>query len=556
MKRSILIVVFLSSMASLTSQTTMLQRKQISGKIDTLLLNYINYAKLTSTDDLAFSEITAKRFSYLFIEEAEINDEVNPGYYDKNYDNPFSLPTRKMEDYITKTRENYPWGLKLKYQALYVDYNSFTAIMQKETKGINKDGLIYVINDTIRLKFSLSNQSKVVRIEKIEVLGYVINCLNDDDRDFIPNEIDKCPQEQGLRTETGCFTKEERMAVLAYQKEKSKLENNNQNDNVSGEKNKGHIWQNKSLPTRFFLGLNASTGVITTILNFDINNLNYLNQIAGNPKIFSCSGFTQDQNTTHSQYQLDIDYFFGRKAKIGLATGFGVTNTKQIFTMHNFHIEYQSTDSKGRIYRRLSTVQNAEEETTTQSLTIPILAQYKLSISKNVAVTLGLGTNILKIYSCAVNAKALGNDEGIYNFDNNQQSIFDGGLTPSNSSWIITKEHVEIHNGNGQMQEYFAQKAADGYGVGINEQLANNGQLKLIANPGFLSGLNLEIALSEKTSLTLLTRYQRYSIRNLSSVIGYRVSDEIGSYNMLMKNVSLLKTTSLVVGVGLKFTLK
>ncbi len=225
MKKNILLLFFIGSIFTVSAQTSgMMQRRLLPGKIDTLLINYFTYSKFSSIDDVGFSDAVAKQFQSLFVANAKVTDEVNPSYYDKDYEHPFDLPLRSLADYIVKTKENYPSGLFVKYNAIQVDYSTLTVLLLKETNGTTTAGLLYKVTDTLRLKLSASADFKTIKIQDVTVLGYAITFSNDDDRDFIPNGTDKCPKEQGFSSGTGCFSKEEKAAFAVAEKARKQRE--------------------------------------------------------------------------------------------------------------------------------------------------------------------------------------------------------------------------------------------------------------------------------------------------------------------------------------------
>lgn len=225
MNKYLLLLFFIGSIFSVNAQTpSMMQRRQLPGKIDTLIINYFMYSKFSSIDDVGFSDAVAKQFQSLFVANAKVTDEVNPSYYDKDYEHPFDLPLRSLPDYIAKTKENYPSGLFVKYNAIQVDYSTLTIVMLKETNGTTSSGLLYKVTDTLRLKLNASPDFKTIKIQDVTVLGYVITLANDDDRDFIANGNDKCPKEQGFSSGTGCFSKDEKAAFVIAEKARKQRE--------------------------------------------------------------------------------------------------------------------------------------------------------------------------------------------------------------------------------------------------------------------------------------------------------------------------------------------
>ncbi len=617
MKKHLLLLFIMGLMIPALAQTPgMMQRKMLPGKIDTLIINYFSYSKFSSLDDIGFSDAVANQFKSLFNSGANLTDEANPSFYDKDFEHPFNLPTRSIDDYLAKTKENYPAGLFVKYNAIQVDYTALTILLLKETNGTTKDGLLYKVTDTLKLKLTASADFKNIKIQDATVLGYTITLANDDDRDFIANELDKCPKEQGFRSATGCFTKEEKAAYVIAEKERKRKEKednsvvkndkdklalakaekdrlqkekdskdamakndkNNTDKDAAAMAEKARLQKEKeekealvlqekeekerernrvkepSLPG-LFIGLTVSGGNNNINAPFDVNNIGYLNLRTGNKSSNHITGLNPNKKAPFTQLQLDLEYYFGAKKKIGIATGIGYTGFNASFAMDSAHLEYQATDSKNNIYRRVLTVHAIDEELMIRSLNIPILLQFKFGLGDKANMTLGLGANYHSVLSTKASGTASADYEAIYSFQNGQ-SIFDTASPPSRSSWLITRSNVEAHNGKIGEAEYFTQKRADGYDVAIDQSLKKEETLNLIGSMGALLRLNANFKLSEKIWLATLLQFQSVSFANSSYHKNYTLTDTIGSYNVLLNNVNTFKAGSLSLGIGLKFTIK
>ncbi len=446
MKKFLILFLFFGLISSsVLAQTTMMQRRMLPGKIDTLLINYFSYSKLSSLDDIGYSDAIANQFRFLFTSNAKITDEVNPSYYDKNYDHPFDLPIRTLDDYLAKTKENYPAGLFVKFNALQVDYNTLSILMLKETNGTTKTGLLYKVTDTLKLRLDLSSDGKTLKIQDVSVIGYTIALANDNDRDFIPNELDKCPNEQGFRTATGCFTKEEKAAFALAEKDKKQKEKENKNVVVNDKEkeaaalaekerlrkekedkaalarkekeDKNAVAQkekedkSKTKPATpdlpgFFIGLSFAGGNNKISSAFNENNIAYTNLIKGSKSVYGISNIKQKKQAPSLQVQLDLDYFFGKKKNIGIATGIGYTMFNASFGMDSFHVEYQATDSKGHVYRRIVHAYDMKENLKISSINIPFLLQYKFGAASKSNFCLGIGINYHHLSSAKVKATA------------------------------------------------------------------------------------------------------------------------------------------------------
>jgi outer membrane protein W len=555
MKKYILVFLFISLITSSIAQTPgMMQRKMLPGKIDTLLLNYLAYSKLSSLEDVGFSDAVANQYKFLFVANAKITDEVNPAIYDKDYDHPFDLPVRTVDDYIARTKGNYPSGLFVKYDAIQVDYTNQIILLLKETNGTTANGLLYKITDTLKLKLNVSPDFKTIKIQDAVVIGYKIDLLNDDDRDFIPNALDKCPKEQGFRSGTGCFTKEEKAQYALAEKEKKHPEK--EKEQPKKEVKPKPVYTGPVLPG-LFLGLTFSGGTnnFTAPTPFNEDNLGYTNMLKGSKSVYSVTGINKNKQAPFTQLQLDVEYYIGRKKNIGIATGIGFSSFNASFSMDTFHVEYQSTDAAGNIYRRSVHVHNMDEKLKISSINIPILLQYKFSIGEKGSLSIGAGVNYHIVSSAKTSGTATADYEAIYKWQNGY-TVYDNSIPQSNNSWMITRSNVEAHNGKSGEAAYFAQKKADGYDVGIDQSLTHDATLKLGNAMGPLVRLGVDFKLSGKLWLSVLLQYQGMTFTNNSYSTNYILTNETGSYNALLNNVEKLKVSTISLGAGIKYTLK
>lgn len=536
MKKYYLVLLFLGLLIGSNAQTSgIMKRKLIPGKIDTLLSNYFLYSKLSSLDDVGFSDAIAVQFKNLFTADAKITDEVNPMIYDKNYEHPFDLPIRSVDEYIAKTKENYANGLFLKYKAIQVDYTALSVTMLKETNGTTKTGLNYKITDTLKLKLALSADAKTIKISDIIVMGYSIVLGNDADRDFVPNHLDKCPEEQGFRTVNGCYTKEEK-AEIADRKKKER---------------------GPSLPG-FYIGLTLSGGNNNFTNPFSTNNLGYPSLIKGDKSVNSITNFYQKRQSPFTQFQLDLDYYFGKKKKFGIATGVGFSSFNSSFVMDSFHVEYQSTDGGGNVYRRVLHARAIEEDFKITSINVPIVLQYRFNLGDKTNLVIGLGVNYHSVSAAKVKGSAVADYEAIYNFGNSpgNTTFFDSSATPSGKSWLITRSNIEAHGGKSGEADYFTKKREDGYDVAINQTLTKEEGLDLTSSMGSLLRIGANFKLSEKMWLATLLQFQSVTFTNNTFIKNYQLTDVIGTYNFLLNNVNSMKVNTVSLGIGIKYTIK
>ncbi len=559
-KNLLLLLVFVSMIPAVALSQGMMQRKQLPGKIDTLLINYFNYSKFTSFDESGFSDFIASKFEKLFSHTAQITDEVNPSFYDKDFDHPFNLPIRAVDEYIAKTKENYPYGVYPKYNAIQVDYAALIILMLKETNGTTKTGLQYKIIDTLKLELKASPDFKTITIENATVMGYTIFLSNDDDRDFIPNGLDKCPKEQGFRTVNGCLTKEEKVAIAQAKRDASKVPVKDTTPVVAKKEKKikeKPVDDGPTLPG-LYLGLTVSGGNNSLEVPFNGTNVSYDQQLKGSKNVNNITGIKLTKQAPFTQVQMDVDYYFGKKKKIGIATGIGYSGFNASIAMDSFHVEYRATDSKNNVYRRLVTARAIDEDLKIKSINIPFLLQFKFDLGDKANLTFGFGAVYHSVLSAKVSGTAKADYEAVYNFGvpAGNTTTYDTSLVPSGDSWLITRGNVEAHNGKIGEKKYFNDYRADGYDVAIEEALSKESSLSLGSSLGAIVRINANLKLSEKLWFATLLQFQSVTFTNGSFQKNYMLTNEIGSYNVLMNNVSTLKTGSLSLGIGFKFTIK
>ena len=173
---------------------------ELINKVDSMLLTYERCSNLTRPEYQKGSKIdalTVNEFKSIFIPGAEIADEICPAFFDRNFENPYQLVDRKIEEYCTKISEIYPAGLQVKltnanYSFSELSNNRIFIVLEKTIKGRTAQGVYIRNTDTIEMEVLIYQDRKKVIIMSTRLVGHTLNLINDSDSDFVSNEKDKC----------------------------------------------------------------------------------------------------------------------------------------------------------------------------------------------------------------------------------------------------------------------------------------------------------------------------------------------------------------------------
>ena len=277
---------------------------------------------------------------------------------------------------------------------------------------------------------------------------------------------------------------------------------------------------------------------------------NYTNAIAAKTDI----GTVKFDNGMSYGLDAQLGYFFGKNRHWGVGVGFMYMMQSGDMKLDKFHVEYQSTDFQGDIFRQLITANGTIKESLKMTnINIPVVLKYKNQFSKHwgFAMDAGILYNLQLKNSYTTDASF--DYEAIYAYQNTGDGVkayYDNASTPGANDWLITKAYYTGKNPNGNIPDTFSSLRAQGYNVGLGVKSASNkgdasyksGSIGLLLKPSVSYLINEHIALD----LGLFYTYQTFK----SNESNYRITDKVGGYSSLTNGQNTVNSSTLGVNLG------
>jgi len=256
---------------------------------------------------------------------------------------------------------------------------------------------------------------------------------------------------------------------------------------------------------------------------------------------------------------LQLGYFFGRKANWGIGTGFMYLSQTGDLKLDNYHVEYKATDDQSRVYRQIITGNNVKERTTFTNMNIPLLLKYKKRFSRTLGFTMDLGPVFNLQMKGSTENRGTYDYEAIYRFTGSGPdglpTVYDNSPTPLAGSYLITREAALAASPGQDPEVWFASNRDAGFKtVGLGQKAANakdetsykSGSLGLYVQP------SLSVYLSDHFALNfgLYYMYQSFTNDNKANYVFMGTNRE---YNSSLRNVTSSTVQSFGGNVGLRF---
>ncbi len=254
-----------------------------------------------------------------------------------------------------------------------------------------------------------------------------------------------------------------------------------------------------------------------------------------------------------------VGYFFTPNNNWGVGTGLMYLYQTGNVTMNQFHVEYQSTDSHGLTFRQLLTAnQQIKETMKTTNINIPVVIKYKHRFTQHVGLTIDAGALINLQNTSAYKTNASFNYEAIYQYANDVSghpvAVYDNASVPSSNDLQITQaQYLKTHPG-GDVNAFINQEHnQNGYNVGLGvKPNSNTGSVSYnTGSIGFIVQPSINLYLSDKVALNFGLYYlYQPSTNNASNT--YRLTDGLGQYSSVLKNVSSATSQSYGLNIGVR----
>jgi outer membrane protein OmpA-like peptidoglycan-associated protein len=258
-------------------------------------------------------------------------------------------------------------------------------------------------------------------------------------------------------------------------------------------------------------------------------------------------------------FDAEAGYFFNGSRNCGLGIGLLYMAQYGNAVMDNFHIEYQSVDKSGNVFRQVITAnQPITESLKISNFNIPLLFKYKKRFSSSIGFTADAGFMFNLQETANYNTNASFDYEAIYKYQGTQGgvvTVYDNAATPASSDLKITKQQYLSDHSAAEVQSYFNSLKAQGYNVGLGVRPNNNsGEISYKkGSVGFLVRPAVSFYLSDNIAINLGAYYLYQSFeRNSGSGI---LTNKAGDYNSVLSGVSKSANNSYGIVAGVRIFL-
>ncbi len=313
-----------------------------------------------------------------------------------------------------------------------------------------------------------------------------------------------------------------------------------------------------SLLGRWVIDINLHGGALTQDITTAPTSGNYLSGLNLNT-----GGSLKFDNGMAYGFDGQLGFFFGKKRHFGLGTGFMYQMETGDLKIDNYHVEYQSKDKNGDIYRQLVTANGGvTEHLQTTNMSIPLVLKYKKRFGKVVGFTGDVGVLFNLKMSNEYNTNANFDYEAIYRYEKNAQgnyvAVYDNNATPATVGDILyTKAEYTSKNPGLNVNTYFnSTLPSKGYytGLGITPTNKTGTVSYATGSVAFIIRPALNFFLSDNVALNLGV-YFMYQPNTNTVSDGYTLTNKVGEYNSLLHTVSSSTNQSYGANIGVRFFL-
>ncbi len=301
---------------------------------------------------------------------------------------------------------------------------------------------------------------------------------------------------------------------------------------------------------RFSVELNGMMGTLSNERTTQSNIGSYLQ-----PAVYYGSTLKSTNWKFKAGGDAEFAYFLGLKHHFGIGMGVMYSNTTGNLNLDSFRVEYKEKDSRNNDFRQLVTIRNIKESITTTNISIPVVANYKVNISKRITLSVDAGILVNMVASGKYNADATADFEAIYKFNSNGTTAYDSAAIPANSDWRITKNlYSQTHTAN-TVKTYFDSLHTIGYNVALDVH-PNSKSGRVNNTPGsigFLIRPAIAYNFTQKISVTIGGYFMSQTIKNTAKN-DYRIMDINGNYASVLNMSTSLKSTSYGINLGVRYS--
>lgn len=456
------------------------EKSTVARNVDSLLTAFMKNSTFTQGGENKYNEITASHLMALFTEDAVIFDDIFPKYNDDGIGSPYKLESKKRNDYFRVAYREFASGVRIKNKMIRINYDEINNGKVKvylnrmlEARSAS-DGFLITNNDTILLNVRIFPNLNV-KIFGIEPIGIALfKVMNDADQDGIINEIDECDDEKGPKLLSGCPDNDKDGIANRYDDCPEFFGYPQFNGCDSG-------WY--SYPFVF----SASVGYILALNRIKLPTGGELARPFEKLDEFESMQEAKVTNpglTGGISFNAHLAYYFGKKKsnlKKGLSLGINISSYEADYSLTNVVLHYKDFDGVD-FYRRIVTIDEANERVRFNTINIPIMFRYRFKTSKNVGIEISAGASGMIFFNRFSAAKVLYDAEGVYDFNENlnrfdYMEVFD---PIENDYLMLRSEDIDpddfgTNSSTADAAFNLLYGANRNYDFGLNRELSDNG---------------------------------------------------------------------------------
>ena len=304
---------------------------------------------------------------------------------------------------------------------------------------------------------------------------------------------------------------------------------------------------------KYYLELDFMSGTLQQHYDAVPLTANYLNPVN------TAVGTQKYTNIATPGYNAMLGRYFGKKSRIGIQAGIMYCASRGKIGVDTFHVEYESKDYNGNVFRQIITANNGIHETiTANNVSIPVLVRYHQKITDVISLTLDAGPVFNVQMQNNYVADARFDYEAIYQIEGTGTKLtyhYDNAPKPGPEDWLITRTEFMKDNPKGIIQDYFNGLKDVGFNVGLTQQVKTKTGVvdynqKTI---GYMGQLGLNFRLSDLTFIKFAAYYVSQTFANPQKTKYIIPTNKPGEYTSLMSFTNHLETVNYGVTVGLTF---
>ncbi|RYZ22346.1 MAG: hypothetical protein EOO16_09450 [Chitinophagaceae bacterium] len=579
MKKLFVILGLLANTGAFAQALSAEQKRAAVQRVDSLVSNYIRYSTFLAPGKNTITQEAISAFAGLFTPDAQIPDDVHPSYFYMDMsqeklsgywdylrksaatDRIVTVPVR---EFLRKIETLHKEGFVVRLQNATVSYRDLSGhnvkvLLAKSLQSFYNNELILETRDTLALNIRLSDDFSAGAISGIDLAGYSLKFVNDDDHDYVTNKNDKCPGEKGYFSPTGCPTEREKSLVAernAFVQDsiRKRLEliraiTKCRQDSTERTNYMARIARLTAANPQWWVsgGLMVGQGNFSGTLR---NTSSSYQQV--NSDSFHTPGLTYKAGSYFGGF-IQVERYFGATANFGIGTGVAFSSMKATLSAESFRAQFKATSTIGSRnfdYRQIIT-SNApfEEQAKVTNVSIPILLIYKGHISKKLGFRIEGGVMVNMSAQTTMESTTGSFDyEAVYRFTGDNQSVY--SATTGANDWLITRDFISLYNSHDVTGQFEALKD---YGVALNYKPGESQQNRtsdLKAGIGILVRPAITYKINEDFGLNLGFFYSTTSMSGAGG--SYQLMNERKQYNTLLNGYDKLKVSN--YGVSLSFT--